>query len=108
MALIHELELLLSTRFAALVLPAAPARPSATARTRRSTASASWSRLQWPNLAVAGARAAVAGASDRRRRRAAGGVQLVGGRYREGRLLALGGLIEDAAGTFTPVEPRTV
>lgn len=107
MALIHELETLLSTRFAALLLPGSAAPPARHGDDQTVDGFRALLAAQWPNLAVPAlglpALALPTGVGDGLPE----GVQLVGGRFREGRLLALGQLIEDAAGVLTPVEPRT-
>jgi len=107
MALIHELEALLSTRFAALLLPGSAAPAARHGADQTVDGFRELLAAQWPNLAVPAlglpALAVPTGVGDGLPE----GVQLVGGRYREGRLLALGQLIEEAAGLLTPVDPRT-
>lgn len=107
MALIHELETLLTGRFSALLLPGSAGPAARHGADQTVDGFRELLALQWPNLAVPAlglpSLAVPTGIGDGLPE----GVQLLGGRYREGRLLALGQLIEDAAGTFTPVDPRT-
>jgi amidase len=105
-ALIHEVELL-CRRHTALLLPTSAVPPppygtDATVDTMRT-----WVHWQWPSFtapllglpAIAVPTVHGDGLPE--------GVQLLGGRFREGWLLELGQAIEDRAHTHGPIDPRT-
>jgi len=104
-ALIHEVELL-CRRHTALLLPTSAAPPPAYGADHTVDAMREWVHRQWPSFA-----APLLGLPGLAVPTAHGdglpeGVQLLGGRFREGWLLALGQAIEDRASTRGPIDPR--
>jgi amidase len=104
--LIHELQLLFD-RYVALVLPGSAGPPAPHGADQTLDGFRALLARQWPNLAIPllglPAVAVATGVGDGLPE----GVQLAGGRFREGRLLALAQIVEQAAGPLTPIEPRT-
>lgn len=107
-ALIHELQRLLS-RYTAIMLPGSAGPPAPHGADLTRDGFRELLAQQWPNLAVpvlgmpALAVPTGVGVGDGLPE----GVQLLGGRFREGWLLSLGQTLEDAAGRLTPIDPRT-